>query len=307
MTATREELEHAYTTGRRLRSRLAALARIAGARAAGTELAEIVGAEAVSALDASACVLTAFARTGQPETLAVCDRKGLEAGALEHEAAHMAREVAAAGETLARPGYVGVPLASPEGKVVGVTGVFAEPSRHFNEEDGWWLKAAAHPLAASLHVQALEQRVRELEGAAARGAQREPEPADEGRALSVLVVDDDRSANDLICELVKMEGHRSSAAFDGLEGSRLFRPSEHDVVITDVAMPLMNGWELIAELRAKAPGLPVVLVTGYGSTNWNATFLQKHGVCALLHKPLDVVQFKRVLRKLSEQFTARAA
>ncbi|MGH9902382.1 MAG: response regulator, partial [Pyrinomonadaceae bacterium] len=132
-----------------------------------------------------------------------------------------------------------------------------------------------------------------------------PEPEADGeakaaaRALSVLVIDDDQIVNELICEFLTVEGYRVESAFDGLQAMRMFRPAEHDVVMTDVAMPLMNGWELIAALRVRAPELPVVLITGYGSGNWNESYLQKQGVAAVLSKPLDLARMTGILEEIA--------
>ena len=90
------------------------------------------------------------------------------------------------------------------------------------------------------------------------------------------------------------------AAFDGLEAMRKFRPSEHDVILSDVAMPHMNGWELIAALRVRSPELPVILITGYSSGNWNEAYLKKQGIMAVLGKPIDMSKLASYLTVIAE-------
>ena len=111
------------------------------------------------------------------------------------------------------------------------------------------------------------------------------------RGMSVLVVDDDRAVNKVVTRFLTKGNYTVDSAYDGLEALRMFRPSEHDLVISDIVMPNMNGWELTAALRAQNPRLPIVLVTGYSSNGggaWNKSFLQKQGVVAVLNKPFDL-------------------
>lgn len=304
-------------------ARLGAVARIVGARGGPETVAEVLAAEAAALLGAAACVVTDFGRNGSPSILAACNPSGIDQRSVERAATRIAPEIAAAGGVLiatsaavtlaggARPGLscLGVPLGSRAGEALGVAIVFADPSQSFDEEDGRWLMLAAAPLAASLNARALEERVRELEGLVRRaelGAGGSDEAA-AGHALRVLVVDDDRAVNDLLCELVALSGHRAEPAFDGLEAARLFDPSGHDLVIADVAMPRMNGWELASELRARAPRLPVVLVTGYGSGGWDESVLRRRGVWALLSKPVDQAQLAGILDGVVAGVSARAA
>ena len=117
--------------------------------------------------------------------------------------------------------------------------------------------------------------------------------------VTVLVVDDDRQVNDALCDLLTFEGYRVEAAFDGLEAQRLFRPAAHDVVVSDVAMPRVNGWELCDWLRERAPRVPVILITGYGPGHQDESDLRRRGVAALLHKPLYAARLLSVLEEVT--------
>jgi CheY-like chemotaxis protein len=57
-------------------------------------------------------------------------------------------------------------------------------------------------------------------------------------------------------------GHEIGTATDGLEGLMRFREQRWDVVITDRAMPRMNGEEMTVAIKAMAPDVPVILITG---------------------------------------------
>lgn len=319
MTFTREEIEHAYNSTRRLRLRLSALARLAAGHAQHPERASRVVAEATDVLEACGCTLHLLVTKTEFAVLALSKWEKLNEASLERSASRLAVQVASAGEAVVLKkqdlyhdggnwlsavgiqSYLGIPLFS-DGQLIGVAGLFGGPNRDFNEEDEWWLKIASQPVVDELAYGKLEARLRELEKTLAHspGAlnTKNGDQPDAEASLSVLVVDDDRNINDILCEYLSLEGYKAEAAFDGLEAMRKFRPAEHDVVMTDVAMPLMNGWELIAALRVRAPELPVVLITGYGSGNWNEEYLRTQGVCAVISKPLDLSRLADVLKKI---------
>jgi CheY-like chemotaxis protein len=123
-------------------------------------------------------------------------------------------------------------------------------------------------------------------------------PPEEGRRRAILVVDDDRAVNRVITRFLIRRGYAVDSAFDGLEALRVLRPSEHSVVISDIVMPHMNGWDFVAALRADAPLTPVVLMSGYDETDdvaLNKGFLSERGVVAVLCKPFDMQTLGRIL------------
>jgi two-component system response regulator MtrA len=78
----------------------------------------------------------------------------------------------------------------------------------------------------------------------------------------VLIVDDDTTVLRLIGATMSSVGHEIGTATDGLEGLMRFREQRWDVVITDRAMPHMDGEEMTAAIKASAPNVPVILITG---------------------------------------------
>jgi DNA-binding response OmpR family regulator len=85
-------------------------------------------------------------------------------------------------------------------------------------------------------------------------------------ALRVLVVDDELCIRHVLSSFLRLEGHEVETAADGLAALERFDTGKWDVVLTDRAMPRMNGEELAAEIRERAPAVPIILVTGLGST-----------------------------------------
>lgn len=80
---------------------------------------------------------------------------------------------------------------------------------------------------------------------------------------NVLVVEDSITSRSLLKGILEMAGYKVATAVDGMDGLNQLRNGEFDLVVSDVEMPRMNGFELTARIRSdkKLAGLPVVLVT----------------------------------------------
>jgi CheY-like chemotaxis protein len=316
-TFSRDEIEHSYSIVNRLRSRLQSLAELTIPQSQ-MKRAERVAREALGLLAVRACVIQHISGTGFT-TLAMQHDDSLSSNRIEGIASHLGDEVVKKGDIIAVSNlishypnarlvigtgitsYLGVPLLSPSGGVVGVAAVMDGNSREFDKDDESWLRTASQLVSDSSIREDLEMKLYNLERSLRPPVSlSEPVPEQaESRRPSVLVIDDDKALNDLLCEFLSEEGYKVEAAFDGLEGMRIFQPSEHDVVMTDVAMPHMNGWELIAALRVRSPELPIILITGYSSAHWNESYLRKQGVVAVLNKPLDLNYLSGILKDIT--------
>lgn len=101
-----------------------------------------------------------------------------------------------------------------------------------------------------------------------------------------LVIDDNDLVRSLIHDMVTSFGYEADAAASGAEGLALFDRNRYDVVLTDLLMPGMSGWEVLAALRARDPKIPVILLTGSGVFADDARMA--HPGVALVRKPLDM-------------------
>lgn len=119
------------------------------------------------------------------------------------------------------------------------------------------------------------------------------------RSLDVLVVDDEPMNRDVMAQYLTGDGHRVQTASNGHEGLEQFKAGHFDVVLTDQAMPGLNGGELAGLIKALAPTVPVILVTGFGDI-LEATDGQPAGVDLILTKPVSMA----VLRETLAEFTA---
>jgi signal transduction histidine kinase len=85
------------------------------------------------------------------------------------------------------------------------------------------------------------------------------------RRLRVLVVDDEPEVRALLTEMLDAEGHDAVVVAGGAEGlNALAGDGAIDVVLTDLGMPGMTGWDVARAVKSRRPELPVVLITGWG-------------------------------------------
>jgi CheY-like chemotaxis protein/anti-sigma regulatory factor (Ser/Thr protein kinase) len=83
--------------------------------------------------------------------------------------------------------------------------------------------------------------------------------------LRILLADDEEEVRCALAEMLASQGHTVIGAAGGAEAlGRLESDPEIDLVVTDLVMPAITGWELAAAVKAIRPGLPVGVITGWG-------------------------------------------
>jgi two-component system chemotaxis sensor kinase CheA len=89
----------------------------------------------------------------------------------------------------------------------------------------------------------------------------------EAKRKSILVAEDSITARTLLKNILEAAGYDVKTAVDGIDGFTQLKSGEFDIVVSDVDMPRMNGFDLAARIRAdkKISDLPVVLVTALES------------------------------------------
>jgi CheY-like chemotaxis protein len=111
----------------------------------------------------------------------------------------------------------------------------------------------------------------------------------------ILVVDDDLDVRSMLYDLLSETGYDVDTAADGAEGLLLFELARQDLVILDLLMPRMTGWELAERVAEVDARVPIVALTGFGADLEDEA--ARRGV-VLMHKPVDVVVLSHLLRSL---------
>jgi CheY-like chemotaxis protein len=102
----------------------------------------------------------------------------------------------------------------------------------------------------------------------------------------VLVVDDEPQVLSTLTELLQSSGHAVTAAGSGAAGLRAFAPGHFDVVLSNVGMAGMNGWDFIDRLRSVDRDVPVLFITGWGLREEERIRLARLRVHRCLFKPV---------------------
>ncbi|HXG04888.1 MAG TPA: response regulator, partial [Candidatus Binatia bacterium] len=111
-----------------------------------------------------------------------------------------------------------------------------------------------------------------------------------GGPVRCLVVDDDPDVREMLRDILSNAGHVVVTAADGADGVERFKADPaFDVVITDLAMPKLNGLQLARVCKTLRPSVPVVMLTGWGVL-LNEDELAEHGVDEVISKPVRMDQ-----------------
>ena len=116
---------------------------------------------------------------------------------------------------------------------------------------------------------------------------------------TVLVVEDSRTQQQMILDLLKSSGLDVEAACDGVEALEQMKKSPPDLVVLDIVMPKMNGYEVCRRLKAdpKTQSVPVVMCSSKGE-EFDRYWGMKQGADAYIAKPFEPVELIGTVKQL---------
>ena len=110
--------------------------------------------------------------------------------------------------------------------------------------------------------------------------------------MKILVVDDEELIRALLRSTLEADGYIVEEAVNGRQALALYRKHPADLIITDIAMPEMNGLELLTELTAKYANIKVIAMSGLDENLAVATLL---GACETVLKPFNLDELERMV------------
>jgi two-component system, NtrC family, response regulator HydG len=123
--------------------------------------------------------------------------------------------------------------------------------------------------------------------------------------LKILVVDDDLATRTALRDLLRGLGHTVEMAADGVAALELFHESPPELIVTDLHMPNMGGMELLARVRERSSGLPVIVVTSAAELE-PAVAAMRAGATDYLTKPVDFEELGLAVERAAQLRAARA-
>jgi DNA-binding NtrC family response regulator len=123
--------------------------------------------------------------------------------------------------------------------------------------------------------------------------------------MKILVVDDEEGARELFNTILTDEGYDVSLANSGEDALTLFKNAPFNLVITDIKMPVMDGLQLLQEIRKTGSKTDVIMVTAYGEVESYLKAMSL-GAAEYINKPIRIKELKRIVHKVLTEQQARS-
>lgn len=116
-------------------------------------------------------------------------------------------------------------------------------------------------------------------------------------AKKILIVEDDGNIRELLSLYLQREGYEIIEAANGAEGISKWKAENPDMMLLDVMMPVMDGWQVCREIRSSGAQLPIIMITAKGETADKVAGLEQ-GADDYIVKPLDMQEVVARVRAL---------
>lgn len=116
----------------------------------------------------------------------------------------------------------------------------------------------------------------------------------------ILIIDDEKSILDLLSVVFKKEGYRVRATLSAKKALELLNKEAFGLILTDIKLPEMSGFEILKRVRESKPDIAVVMITAYGNVK-QAVEALKAGAFDYVVKPFDVDELKIIVAKALEK------
>jgi DNA-binding NtrC family response regulator len=117
----------------------------------------------------------------------------------------------------------------------------------------------------------------------------------------ILVIDDEENMLELFSRILKKEGYNVTTALNAEGALDIFREKVFDLIIADLALPGMNGVELLKRVKEEEPDIPFILITAYGTVE-SAVEAMKLGAFDYIPKPFQTEELKIVIEKALKEY-----
>ena len=117
----------------------------------------------------------------------------------------------------------------------------------------------------------------------------------------ILIVEDDDNIRELLRLYLEREGYQVSEAENGAAGLSKWKAEDPDMMLLDVMMPVMDGWQVCKEVRAADQSMPIIMITAKGETMDKVSGLEL-GADDYIVKPLEMREVIARVRAVFRRF-----
>jgi len=111
----------------------------------------------------------------------------------------------------------------------------------------------------------------------------------------ILLVEDEPITRNAFADALRMEGEEVIQAADGIQALSLLDKSHVDLVITELVMPKLTGFDLVGQIRSKWPHIPILIISAYISQDAEKI---SDGNAEFMYKPIDPPDLIATVRRL---------
>jgi len=119
--------------------------------------------------------------------------------------------------------------------------------------------------------------------------------------MKILLLEDDVVLSEIIVEHLESENHHVTAIYDGIEAENLIFERKFDLLLLDVNVPLLSGFELLKELRENGNTTPAIFITSMNSSQ-NVSDGFSLGANDYLKKPFEIIELKARIENIQRHF-----
>ena len=112
---------------------------------------------------------------------------------------------------------------------------------------------------------------------------------------TILLVDDNAGVRDILVHLLESLGYCADAAESGEEALALFDRGQYKIVVTDLLMPGMSGWDVLEAVRRRDPHMPIIIVTAAPVV---CDYLASQPGVAVLNKPVEGRDLDTMIKRM---------
>ncbi|UOQ95275.1 response regulator [Halobacillus shinanisalinarum] len=135
--------------------------------------------------------------------------------------------------------------------------------------------------------------------------------------MKILIVDDDDSLRTMLKDLCEKDGIEAETAADGQSGFNLFRKQDYDILIVDYHMPVMNGLELVQEIRLENQQIPILVLTEdnhqdvanafrkAGATDFALKPAKELDIISRIHLHIQIANMRKRLESEEDVYSAK--
>ncbi|MBI2154378.1 MAG: response regulator [Candidatus Rokubacteria bacterium] len=123
-----------------------------------------------------------------------------------------------------------------------------------------------------------------------------PEGPERQRQGRILLIDNEPQVLAVLCEMLVEAGHAVTPTVGGADAVAAYAPGKFDLVVSNIGMPGVNGWEVAERVRAMDPNVPMIFVTGWGLTEKDRERCRTLGVRHWLFKPVKPAELHRTVQ-----------